>query len=105
VKFNLRTAAVCILAASVVTPAFAQSAGDNYKSKCQMCHLADGTGNQGMKVPSFKSPEAIKASDAALFAAIKNGAGTGTVKMPSYTGKLTDDQIKALATFVRTLQK
>ena len=104
-KLNPRTAAVCILAASIVTPAFAQSAGDNYKTKCQMCHLADGTGNQGMKVPSFKSPEAIKATDAALSAAIKNGAGTGTVKMPPYTGKLTDDQIKALVAFVRTLQK
>ena len=104
-KLNLRIAAVCILAASVVTPAFAQSAGDNYKLKCQTCHLADGAGNQGMKVPSFKSPEAIKATDAVLSAAIKNGAGTGTVKMPPYTGKLTDDQIKALVTFVRTLQK
>jgi len=105
VKLNLRTAVVCILAASVVTPAFAQSAGDNYKSKCQMCHLADGTGNQGMKVPSFKSPEAIKATDAALSAAIKNGTGTGTVKMPPYTGKLTDAQIKDVVTYIRTLQK
>jgi len=96
---------VAILAAATVTPAFAQSAGDNYKSKCQMCHMADGTGNQGMKVPAFKSPETVKATDAALFAAIKNGAGTGTIKMPPYTGKLTDDQIKALVTFIRTLQK
>jgi mono/diheme cytochrome c family protein len=105
VKLNLRTAAVCILAVSVVTPAFAQSAGDNYKTKCQACHLADGSGNQGMKIPAFKSPETVKATDAALFAAIKNGAGTGAIKMPAYTGKLTDDQIKALVAFVRTLQK
>jgi len=105
VKLNLRTAAVCILAASIVTPVFAQSAADNYKTKCQMCHMADGSGNQGMKVPAFKSPETVKATDAALFAAIKNGAGTGAIKMPPYTGKLTDDQIKALVTFVRTLQK
>jgi mono/diheme cytochrome c family protein len=104
-KFYTGISLVAILAATTVTSAFAQSAGDNYKTKCQMCHMADGTGNQGMKVPSFKSPEAIKATDAALSAAIKNGAGTGTIKMPPYTGKLTDDQIKALVAFVRTLQK
>jgi cytochrome c553 len=104
-KFRTGISLVAILAAATVTSAFAQNAGDNYKSKCQMCHSADGTGNQGMKIPSFKSPEAVKATDATLFAAIKNGTGTGTIKMPPYAGKLTDDQIKALVTYVRTLQK
>jgi len=58
-----------------------------------------------MKVPSFKSPETIKATDAALSAAIKNGAGTGAIKMPAYAGKLTDAQIKDVVAYIRTLQK
>jgi mono/diheme cytochrome c family protein len=58
-----------------------------------------------MKVPPFKSPDAIKATDAALSAAIKNGAGTGTIKMPAYAAKLTDAQIKSVVAYIRTLQK
>ena len=96
-----------ILAATTVTSAFAQGSGaDVYTStKCAMCHGATGTGNAGMKVPPFKSPDAIKATDAALSAAIKNGAGTGTIKMPAYAGKLTDAQIKDVVATIRTLQK
>ena len=97
-----------MLAATLVAPmtaAFAQSGADNYKAKCAMCHGADGTGKAAMKVPSFKTPESIKESDADLTAAIKNGKGTGTIKMPPYAGKLTDAQIKDLVVYVRTLQK
>ena len=43
----------------------------------------------------------IKASDAELFAAVKNGKG----KMPAENGKLTDAQIKAVIQYVRTLEK
>jgi mono/diheme cytochrome c family protein len=95
-----------ILAATTVTTAFAQGAGaDTYKAKCAMCHGATGTGNAGMKVPPFKSPNAIKATDAALSASIKNGTGTGAIKMPAYAGKLTDAQIKDVVAYIRTLQK
>jgi len=98
-------ALVAMLAATTMTTAFAQSAADNYKSKCLMCHSADGTGKAAMKVPSFKAPESIKESDTELSAAIKNGKGTTGVKMPAYAGKLTDAQIKDLVGYVRTLQK
>ena len=91
--------------AATMTTAFAQSGADNYKAKCALCHAADGTGKAAMKVPSFKTPEAIKESDADLTAAIKNGKGTGAIKMPAYTGKLTDAQIKDVVAYVRTLQK
>jgi mono/diheme cytochrome c family protein len=96
---------VALVAATSMTTAFAQSGGDNYKAKCAMCHGADGTGKAAMKVPSFKTPESIKESDADLTAAIKNGKGTGTVKMPAYAGKLTDPQIKDVVAYIRTLQK
>ena len=102
----IRTAAMILLAASIAAPAFAQSAGaDTYKSKCAMCHGPDGTAStpagKAMKTPSFKEPAEIKASDADLIATTKTGKG----KMPAYTGKLTDAQIKDVIAYIRTLQK
>ena len=96
---------VAIAAATTMT-AFAQGSGaDTYKAKCAMCHGADGLGatpaGKAMKATSFKSPESIKASDADLIAITKSGKG----KMPAYTGKLTDPQIKDAVAYVRTLQK
>jgi mono/diheme cytochrome c family protein len=103
---RIRTAAMILLAASIAAPAFAQSAGaDTYKAKCAMCHGPDGTASVPMgkmyKIPSFKDPDQVKASDAALAAITKDGKG----KMPSYNGKLTDAQIKEVVSYIRTLQK
>jgi mono/diheme cytochrome c family protein len=95
---------IAILALSPLTLR-AQTAADNYKSKCQMCHGATGLGDtpagKAMKVPAFNSPDLIKTSDADLIAATTNGKG----KMPAYTGKLTAPQIKDLVAYIRTLQK
>jgi cytochrome c6 len=75
-----------------------------YKSKCQACHGPDGKGDtpvgQKLGVKDFHSPEVAKMSDTELFEITKNGKG----KMPSYNGKLTDDQIKALLKYIRTLK-
>jgi mono/diheme cytochrome c family protein len=54
-----------------------------------------------MKVVSFKDPTMTGASDAQFIASTTNGKG----KMPAYTGKLTDAQIKDVIAFIRTLQK
>jgi mono/diheme cytochrome c family protein len=107
VKVSLKFSLVLCLAAAFVTPAFAQSSGaDIYKAKCLMCHGPDGLANnsvgKSLKAVSFKDPTVIKASDAELFAIVKNGKGT---KMPAENGKLTDAQIKAVIQYVRTLEK
>jgi len=106
VKIRTGLTLVAILAASTMASARAQGSGaDTYKAKCAMCHGADGLGatpaGKAMKATSFKSPESIKASDADLIAITKSGKG----KMPAYTGKLTDAQIKDAVAYVRTLQK
>jgi cytochrome c6 len=106
VKLNLNHVAIFCLAASLVTPAFAQSGGaDTYKAKCAMCHGADGLGatpaGKNLKAASFKDPAIVKAPDAQLIAAVKSGKN----KMPAYAGKLTDNQIKAAVAYIRTLQK
>src|SRR6185437_10998905 len=81
-KQSARLFVISVLAAGTVT--FAQSSGaDTYKSKCQMCHAADGSGStpagKSTKAISFSSPDIVKKSDEELIAATKNGKG----KMPA----------------------
>jgi cytochrome c6 len=102
VKFNLVIMAASLVVASIATPLFAQSSGATiYKTKCQMCHLVDGSGNKGMKVPAFTAGT----SEARLIAATKNGVNTGPVKMPAYAGKLTDADIDNVVAYIKTLKK
>lgn len=105
-KMNLSYAAIFCLAVSIATPGFAQSGGaDIYKSKCAPCHSADGTAatpaGKALKAASFKDPTIVKTPDAQLIAIVKSGRN----KMPSFNGKLSDDQIKAAVAYLRTLQK
>ena len=101
----IRTAFVLGLLASLMfaTMAFAaDSAADLYKAKCAMCHGPDGSKtNPAMGVKALNSPDVQKLSDADLTASITNGKG----KMPAYKGKLTDEQIKSLVAYVRSLKK
>ncbi len=101
-KVNFVTIAASLLAVSMATPVLAQGSGATiYKSKCQMCHLADGSGNKGMKVPAFSAD----APEATLIAATKNGVSTGPVKMPAYAGKLTDADITSVVAYIKILKK
>ena len=83
----------------------AQATGaDTYKAKCQMCHGADGLGTptgKAMKAEPFNSPDIVKKTDAELIAATT----TGKNKMPAYSGKLSETDIKAVVGYIRTLQK
>jgi mono/diheme cytochrome c family protein len=98
-------ASVVIAMACAATPSHAQAGADTYKAKCMMCHAADGTGNtpagKSMGALSFKTAALVKASDADLIAATTNGKG----KMPAYKSQLTEAQISALITYIRTFQK
>lgn len=93
------------LALGASTCAFAQDdAAAIYKSKCQVCHGEDGKGDtpvaKKLGVKDFHDPEVAKQSDAQLFDLVKKGKD----KMPAYDGKLTDDQIKQLVKFIRSLK-
>jgi mono/diheme cytochrome c family protein len=98
-------AASFVLALAMSTSAAAQDAAALYKAKCASCHAADGSGDtpvgKKMGVKSFSDPEVAKNTDAAWIDATKKGKN----KMPAYDGKLTDDQIKGLVTFIRGLAK
>ena len=75
-----------------------------YKSKCAACHGANGKGDTpaGKKLGArdLHSPEVAKMSDTELFEITKKGKE----KMPAYDKKLTDDQIKSLIKYIRSLK-
>ncbi len=96
----LRFVVLLSLVAAFTVPAFSESAADLYKSKCAMCHGADGTKTM-MGAKPLSGAEVQGMSDADLNGAITNGKG----KMPAYKGKLTDAQITELVSYIRTLKK
>ena len=82
----------------------ADGAGD-FKAKCAMCHGGDGAGNsatgKALKVRDLGSADVQGQTDAQLIDIVTNGKG----KMPAYKGKVSDDQIKGLVAYIRTLAK
>ncbi|MGH9635301.1 MAG: c-type cytochrome [Candidatus Angelobacter sp.] len=101
-KAMICTMALGMLLAAAI-PAAADDAAALYKSKCQVCHGADGKGTaagQKMGARDFNSPEVAKQSDADMAKITKEGKG----KMPKFEGKLTDDQIKGLIKYIHSLK-
>lgn len=98
-----RLAAILVLLTMLALPlaSFADDAADIYKSKCAMCHGADGKGKMA-GTRDLGSADVQKQSDADLTAVITKGKPP---KMPGYEGKLTADQIKSLVAYIRTLKK
>jgi cytochrome c6 len=83
------------------TMAFAAGA-DDYKAKCAMCHGPDGKGAMAKKMGSkdLTDPEVQGKSEADIAKIVTDGKG----KMTGFKGKLSDDQIKAVAGYVKTLK-
>jgi len=75
-----------------------------YKQKCVMCHGADGKGEtpagKAMKARDFHSPDVAKETDAELAEIVKKGKG----KMPAYGSKLSDEEIKGVIEYIRSLK-
>lgn len=75
-----------------------------FKTNCAPCHGADGKGKtpvgKSLHVKDLAADEVQAQSDADLCKIILEGKG----KMPAYNGKLSDDEIRALVTFIRSLR-
>jgi mono/diheme cytochrome c family protein len=101
---RILTLSAFLCLAVFAVPSFGQSAADLYKTKCAMCHGADGKGATPMGpkigVRDFHSPAVAKETDAEMIALTTGGKN----KMPAYKGKLTDDQIKDLVKYIRALK-
>jgi mono/diheme cytochrome c family protein len=88
---TLKFALVALIAMSFLAmPMFADGAA-TYTAKCKMCHGASGEKN-------FAN---LGASGADLAKIVTDGKG----KMPAYKGKLSDDDIKAVVAYIKTLKK
>jgi len=80
-----------------------------FKTKCAGCHGPDASGatpmGQKMKIRDLRSPDVQKQTDAELFDMIANG---GKAKKATHTFKtkgLSDDDIKSLVSFLRSIKK
>jgi mono/diheme cytochrome c family protein len=102
-KKSIAIASLLIFVSILVAPA-AMADAALYKQKCASCHGANGEGKPAMKTKDLGSAEIQKKTDAQLFDDIANGpAGKAS---HAYKAKgLTDDQIKGLVSFIRTLKK
>jgi cytochrome c6 len=76
-----------------------------FKAKCSVCHGADGSGNtaigKALKLRDLRSTDVQKQTDAQLTTITRCGKG----KMPAYMGKLSDEQIKHLVEYMRSLAR
>jgi cytochrome c6 len=93
------------LVALCSSPSRADDAATLYKSKCAMCHGADGKGDtpagKKMGVHDFGSAEVQGMKDADVSTIISDGKN----KMPGYKKSLSADQIKDLVAYLRSLDK
>jgi mono/diheme cytochrome c family protein len=89
----------------------AADAKTNWANNCVQCHGPDGKANTKMgKTLSAKDLTDPKVqagfTDAKATESIKNGVKQGgKTTMKAFGGKLSDDEIKALVAYVRTLKK
>jgi cytochrome c6 len=90
--------AVCFTL-GVAAPARAEDAKALFNSKCASCHGPDGKGQTAMgKKLGAKDISSLHDSEAEIAKEIEEGKPP---KMLAYKGKLTEAQIKALASYVK----
>ncbi len=93
------------------TVSFAADAKTNWDTNCVQCHGKNGSADTKMgKILNAKDLTDPKVqagfTDAEAATAIKDGVKEkGKMKMKAFGGKLSDDEIKALVAYVRTLKK
>ena len=75
-----------------------------FRTKCAMCHGQDGGGSEvgkSMNVPDLRSSAVQKLPDAQLALIISDGKGG----MPPFKTSLSEDQVHALVTHIRSLHQ
>jgi cytochrome c6 len=86
------------LAVALAGTALAADAAAVYSSRCNACHGKDGKGTAVGKKMGAPELATLGKSEAEIAAAITNGKG----KMSAFKGKLSDEEIQAVAKFVKS---
>ncbi len=99
----MKRIAAALAALVLLGPALAsaEDAATVYSQKCAACHGKDGKGTPTGKKMGAPDLTTLKGSEKEVAAAIENGKG----KMPAYKGKLTTEQIAALAKYIKAGMK
>ena len=71
-----------------------------YEMHCQTCHGMDGRAMEP-GTPDFSLGEGLFAPDVDLMQRLRDGGG----HLPSYRGLLTDDELRDVVAYIRTLQR
>ena len=101
--FRLLFMIVAFMALTASIFAADQKADDLFQARCQGCHGPDGRASlvgKKMGAKDFQDPAVIKMSRIEIQKVIAEGKN----KMPPYKGKLTDDEIKALAKYIKEMK-
>jgi len=93
-KMLMGLMAVAFCSMAVSAPAMAKDAEAIYKSKCKMCHKFD----KKKMGPAFKD---MNKDPTVLKATITNGRKM----MPKWSGKLSEEEIDSMVTFIKSKQE
>jgi mono/diheme cytochrome c family protein len=98
---------VAVIATVFLAPILgqAQKGGSIFQEQCVGCHGPDGRAQtdmgKTMHAADLTSSAVQQQSASQLSKIVKNGKG----KMPSFDGKLSDDEIDGVVTYVKSLGK
>jgi cytochrome c6 len=90
--------ASCLLAYAQASDIY--NGRDVYELHCVTCHGADGRSIEP-GVPDFSRGESLFAPDFDLVRALRDGDG----HLPSYRGLLSDEELRDVIAYVRSLQR
>jgi len=97
---------VCVALSSILPAASAQDISASlYKTKCALCHAPDGSGSgpvgTQLNAPNLRLRSAQALTNDQWTQIIEDGKG----KMPAFKGRLSDEQIKQVVTYLRELTR
>jgi mono/diheme cytochrome c family protein len=101
---SIRLRVACVLPLLIGTAAV--QAADIFKGRevyelhCQSCHGVDGRSIEP-GTPDFSRGESLFAPDSELVRELREGGGM----KPAYRGMLTDEELRDVVAYVRTLQR
>ena len=109
----MKTIIILSISILIAAPLSARAADakTNWANNCAQCHGPSGKGDtkMGKMLNAMDLTDPKKQSsftDAQAAAAVKDGIKqNGKTTMKAFGGKLTDDEIKALVAYVRSLKK